>query len=238
MAEDPLKEMRCHAYLTELQKRTKEVPEQLPGDLSRILPMADCLEDSTAYYLVMPCLERDLYSEFIEDYLNQGLCYSEPKAFHYFSQIVCGLEAVHSLQLVHRDLSLENLLLDGKGGVYFIDWGLVTSVHGLRQPPMMEADRIRAGKLMYREPERLFGSLHIDPFKLDIWACGVILFLLLTGRPTPFYLEPLDPVNRDNFIRIIDGNIDGLLVDIGASLSPQAIQLLQVSPSYCAVFFI
>jgi serine/threonine protein kinase len=74
-------------------------------------------------YLVMPCLERELF-----DVVAERGRYSEPEAFDFLRQLVGGLEVAHALGLAHHDMSLENLMTDAAGRAVIIDWGMVVKV--------------------------------------------------------------------------------------------------------------
>jgi len=110
--EDPFKELHCLSYLTDRITGRKEGLEVIQGDVSRVLPMIECLEDSEHYYLIMPLLNTDLY-----DIVKNCGAFAEERAFAVLSDILAGLEVAHSLGLAHHDISLENLMLDSSGHV-------------------------------------------------------------------------------------------------------------------------
>jgi serine/threonine protein kinase len=98
----------------------------------------------------------------------------------------------HDLGIVHCDLKPENILLSDTGSVKIIDFGLARRLSS-RPPPSRSVDRtptIRAsstrprrlavGTLRYMSPEQLRGE-HLDE-RADLWACGIILHELVTGR--------------------------------------------------------
>lgn len=100
------------------------------------------------------------------------------------AQALDGLAAAHSavdeagvgLDVVHRDLSPDNLMVDGAGQVRVLDFGIARA-RGRRQPTT-EAGTVK-GKLGYLAPEQLYGDATA---RSDLWALGVVLWELLTGR--------------------------------------------------------
>uniref|UniRef100_A0A674P746 calcium/calmodulin-dependent protein kinase n=1 Tax=Takifugu rubripes TaxID=31033 RepID=A0A674P746_TAKRU len=110
--------------------------------------------------------------------------YSESDASHCINQILESICHIHQHDIVHRDLKPENLLLASKmkgAAVKLADFGLAIEVQGEQQ-----AWFGFAGTPGYLSPE----VLRKDPYgrPVDIWACGVILYILLVGYP-PFWDE-------------------------------------------------
>uniref|UniRef100_A0A8C7ZWY1 calcium/calmodulin-dependent protein kinase n=1 Tax=Oryzias sinensis TaxID=183150 RepID=A0A8C7ZWY1_9TELE len=110
--------------------------------------------------------------------------YSEADASHCIHQILDSVSYTHQHQIVHRDLKPENLLLASKcknAAVKLADFGLAIEVQGDQQ-----AWFGFAGTPGYLSPEVLRKEAYGKP--VDIWACGVILYILLVGYP-PFWDE-------------------------------------------------
>ncbi|KAA0724987.1 Calcium/calmodulin-dependent protein kinase type II subunit gamma [Triplophysa tibetana] len=110
--------------------------------------------------------------------------YSEADASQCINQILESVNHIHQHDIVHRDLKPENLLLASKmkgAAVKLADFGLAIEVQGDQQ-----AWFGFAGTPGYLSPE----VLRKDPYgkPVDIWACGVILYILLVGYP-PFWDE-------------------------------------------------
>ncbi|MFT7796287.1 calcium/calmodulin-dependent protein kinase type II subunit alpha isoform X1 [Arapaima gigas] len=110
--------------------------------------------------------------------------YSEADASHCIQQILEAVLHCHQMGVVHRDLKPENLLLASKSkgaAVKLADFGLAIEVEGDQQ-----AWFGFAGTPGYLSPE----VLRKDPYgkAVDLWACGVILYILLVGYP-PFWDE-------------------------------------------------
>ncbi|KKY13417.1 putative serine threonine protein kinase snf1p [Diplodia seriata] len=100
---------------------------------------------------------------------------SEEKARKFFQQIVCAVEYCHRHKIVHRDLKPENLLLDENLNVKIADFGLSNI--------MTDGNFLKTscGSPNYAAPEVISGKLYAGP-EVDVWSCGVILYVLLVGR--------------------------------------------------------
>ncbi|KAL8992005.1 MAG: hypothetical protein Q9169_007451 [Polycauliona sp. 2 TL-2023] len=109
------------------------------------------------------------------DYLVKHGKMPEEKARRFFQQIVCAVEYCHRHKIVHRDLKPENLLLDGDLNVKIADFGLSNI--------MTDGNFLKTscGSPNYAAPEVISGKLYAGP-EVDVWSCGVILYVLLVGR--------------------------------------------------------
>ncbi|KAI9653924.1 MAG: Protein kinase [Alyxoria varia] len=141
----------------------------------------------------------------------------EDKARTFFQQIVCAVEYCHRHKIVHRDLKPENLLLDDKFHVKIADFGLSNI--------MTDGNFLKTscGSPNYAAPEVISGKLYAGP-EVDVWSCGVILYVLLVGR-LPFDDEYIPSL----FKKIAQGSYS-----IPSYLSPGSVRLikkmLQISP--------
>ncbi|KAL8859006.1 MAG: hypothetical protein Q9178_004487 [Gyalolechia marmorata] len=109
------------------------------------------------------------------DYLVKNGKMAEAKARRFFQQIVCAVEYCHRHKIVHRDLKPENLLLDADLNVKIADFGLSNI--------MTDGNFLKTscGSPNYAAPEVISGKLYAGP-EVDVWSCGVILYVLLVGR--------------------------------------------------------
>ncbi|KAI7548805.1 Pkinase-domain-containing protein, partial [Hortaea werneckii] len=109
------------------------------------------------------------------DYIVQHGKMAEDKARKFFQQIVCAVEYCHRHKIVHRDLKPENLLLDENLNVKIADFGLSNI--------MTDGNFLKTscGSPNYAAPEVISGKLYAGP-EVDVWSCGVILYVLLVGR--------------------------------------------------------
>jgi serine/threonine-protein kinase len=115
----------------------------------------------------------------LKEHLKRSGPLSLLNTYQILSQICDGLEAAHSQGVVHRDLKAQNIMIGTSGQIKIIDFGLARSVH----LEGMTATGLIMGTPEYMAPEQVAGK-HVDE-RADIYALGVILFEMLTGR-VPF----------------------------------------------------
>ncbi|KAF3500711.1 hypothetical protein F2Q69_00045206 [Brassica cretica] len=110
------------------------------------------------------------------------------KARYFFQQLICGVDYCHSLQICHRDLKLENTLLDGSPAplLKICDFGYSKSSILHSRP------KSTVGTPAYIAPEVL-SRREYDGKHADVWSCGVTLYVMLVGA-YPFE-DPNDPKN-------------------------------------------
>ncbi|XP_032453245.1 calcium/calmodulin-dependent protein kinase type II alpha chain isoform X10 [Nasonia vitripennis] len=145
-----------------------------------IVRLHDSIQEENFHYLVFDLVTG---GELFEDIVAREF-YSEADASHCIQQILESVHHCHHNGVVHRDLKPENLLLASKAkgaAVKLADFGLAIEVQGDTQ-----AWYGFAGTPGYLSPEVLKKEPYGKP--VDIWACGVILYILLVGYP-PFWDE-------------------------------------------------
>uniref|UniRef100_H2PH29 calcium/calmodulin-dependent protein kinase n=1 Tax=Pongo abelii TaxID=9601 RepID=H2PH29_PONAB len=145
-----------------------------------IVRLHDSISEEGHHYLIFDLVTG---GELFEDIVAREY-YSEADASHCIQQILEAVLHCHQMGVVHRDLKPENLLLASKlkgAAVKLADFGLAIEVEGEQQ-----AWFGFAGTPGYLSPE----VLRKDPYgkPVDLWACGVILYILLVGYP-PFWDE-------------------------------------------------
>ncbi len=98
------------------------------------------------------------------------------KAQKIFTQLVGAVAYVHNCSCVHRDLKLENILLDKNENVKLVDFGFTREYEG-------KASYLQTfcGTVCYSAPEMLKGEKYAGE-KVDVWSLGIILYALLTGE--------------------------------------------------------
>uniref|UniRef100_A0A8K9UN35 calcium/calmodulin-dependent protein kinase n=1 Tax=Oncorhynchus mykiss TaxID=8022 RepID=A0A8K9UN35_ONCMY len=145
-----------------------------------IVRLHESISEEGFHYLVFDLVTG---GELFEDIVAREY-YSEADASQCINQILESVHHMHQHDIVHRDLKPENLLLASKlkgAAVKLADFGLAIEVQGDEQ-----AWFGFAGTPGYLSPE----VLRKDPYgkPVDIWACGVVLYILLVGYP-PFWDE-------------------------------------------------
>ncbi|XP_050947904.1 CBL-interacting serine/threonine-protein kinase 1-like isoform X5 [Cucumis melo] len=128
------------------------------------------------------------------EYVNGGELYykiaskgmlSEAEGKKVFQQLIDGVSYCHSKGVYHRDLKLENILVDIRGNIKISDFGLCALQEHLRDDCLLHTT---CGSPNYVAPE-ILANRGYDGAASDIWSCGVILFVILTG------LLPFDDTN-------------------------------------------
>ncbi|CAE6446506.1 unnamed protein product [Rhizoctonia solani] len=124
----------------------------------------------TDIVMVIEYAEGELFNFIVE---NGRM--SEAAARQFFQQMMCAIDYSHRLKVVHRDLKPENVLLDGQNNVKIADFGLSNV--------MTDGDFLKTscGSPNYAAPEVIGGKLYAGP-EIDVWSCGVILYVMLCGR--------------------------------------------------------
>ncbi|KAL4817154.1 kinase-like domain-containing protein [Aspergillus spinulosporus] len=135
-----------------------------------IIKLYTVISTKTDIVMVLEYAERELF-----DYLvKRGRC-NDAEARKFFQQIICAVEYCHRHKIVHRDLKPENLLIDKDKNVKIADFGLSNI--------MTDGNFLKTscGSPNYAAPEVISGKLYAGP-EVDVWSCGVILYVLLVGR--------------------------------------------------------
>lgn len=208
---------------------------QLVGDYHpNVLGGIEVLQDDNYLYTVMPyCSGGDLFGHIIHE--NNQLP-DEGKARAWFRQLLDGLLHLQIKGVCHRDLSLENIMVDDKGNLVIIDMGMalrvpftdpsnigcVTDVSEGSERRLIVAQN-PGGKLMYMAPEVTVKEGSFDGFAVDLWAAGVILFVLLVGMAPFKWAHESDK----RYAKIAKGELKELLAGHHITLSSEACDLLQ-----------
>lgn len=126
-------------------------------------------------YFVMPYITGgELYKV-----LKSRRTFDEPTIKFFIAQVIIGLGKLHEKGIMHRDLKLENIMLDTNGYVKIIDFGMAKML----ETPNQLAHTV-CGTPEYYAPE-LINEEGYDK-TVDWWACGILIYEMLTGV-TPFF---------------------------------------------------
>nr|SVE79400.1 EOG090X03P9 [Daphnia magna] len=140
-----------------------------------ILQLHAFFEDSDFVYLVLDLCENGEFQRYLK---SLGHPLNEDEAREVMIQLLEGMLYLHSHNILHRDLSLANLLLTKEMKIKIADFGLATQ---LSRPD--EKHMTMCGTPNYISPEVATRSSH--GFEADVWGLGCLLYTLLVGRP-PF----------------------------------------------------
>ncbi|RXW22535.1 hypothetical protein EST38_g3306 [Candolleomyces aberdarensis] len=142
-------------------------------------------------------IETDKYIGIILEYASGGELFDHILAHRYlrekdaaklFSQLISGVWYIHQKKIVHRDLKLENLLLDRHRNVIITDFGFANKFEH-RADDLMQTS---CGSPCYAAPELVISEGLYVGSAVDIWSCGVILYAMLAGY-LPFDDDPANP---------------------------------------------
>lgn len=142
-------------------------------------------------------IETDKYIGIILEYASGGELFDHILAHRYlkekdaaklFSQLISGVWYIHQKKIVHRDLKLENLLLDRNRNVIITDFGFANRFEH-RADDLMQTS---CGSPCYAAPELVISEGLYVGSAVDIWSCGVILYAMLAGY-LPFDDDPANP---------------------------------------------
>ncbi|SCU79875.1 LAFA_0B06194g1_1 [Lachancea sp. 'fantastica'] len=137
-----------------------------------IVKLEEVLQNSKYIGIV---LEYASGGEFYK-YIQRKRRLKESVACRLFAQLISGVCYMHSKGLVHRDLKLENLLLDKQENLLITDFGFVNEFS-----PEDELMKTSCGSPCYAAPELVVTTWPYQARKADIWSCGVILYAMLAG---------------------------------------------------------
>lgn len=138
-----------------------------------IIETVDIICDNGHYYEVMQYAEYDLFSIVMSGKMSRS------EIFCVFKQIVCGVDYLHEMGLAHRDLKLDNCVMDGDGCVKIIDFGTATVFRYPDQKPTKAMGIV--GSDPYLAPEVL-SKQDYDPRLTDVWSVAIIFMCMILRR--------------------------------------------------------
>lgn len=139
-----------------------------------IVRLKSFLYNITHYFLIFEYVRGQQLYDII---INKGSL-SERDAQRYFRQLLSAIDYIHKNSIVHRDLKIENILIDENDNVKLIDFGLSNFYDN-----KMLLNTF-CGSLYFAAPELLSGQRYCGP-EIDVWSLGVVLYVLLCGS-VPF----------------------------------------------------
>ena len=227
------KQMAIKVYskrmLRQLQGRTQENPlmeitalQYIGNDHPNLMGQIECCTDEENIYSVMRYCQGGELFDFIDE--NGPLTNEQAKTM--FRQLLSGLQRLQELGIGHRDMSLENILYDQHEIYVIIDFGMCLR---LKKHPTIPGEYCYinkqqiCGKKNYIAPEVLREDPIFNPMIADIWAAGIILFIILTGVP------PIDKATHADirYTMICEGRLQEMVTNWNIDMEPQVVDLIQ-----------
>ncbi|RME47495.1 MAG: serine/threonine protein kinase, partial [Caldilineae bacterium] len=142
-----------------------------------IMTLHDMGREGNWHYLVLEYIAgQDLHTRLVE----RGGPLPVAEALHAARGLLEALAYAHQQGVIHRDIKPENILLTPDGRVKVADFGLSVARGEMR----LTRDDVIVGTVLYLAPEVISGTR--PDARADLYACGAVLYELLTGRP-PFW---------------------------------------------------
>ena len=174
--------MKKIKYETDLMKKLNH------PNITKILEM---FEDEKFFLIIMEYINGgNLFS-----FVKKRRKLSEKTAKFLFRQIILGIKYIHEQNIVHRDIKLENLLIDLNNNVKICDFGIGRKIANKNQ---LLYDQ--CGTLMYMAPEILLSTKEkgYEGFPVDIWSSGISLYIMLSGTLPFNYKNKKHKKNENN----------------------------------------
>ena len=167
-----------------------------------ITKILETFEDDQFYFIIMEYINGgNLFS-----YVKKRRKLSEKVAKFLFRQIILGIKHIHSNLIVHRDIKLENILIDMNNNIKICDFGI-----GIILSSENQILHSHCGTPVYIAPEIITSTKDkgYKGFPVDIYSAGIVLYIMVSGR-LPFDESPDDiceinknkDMNKENEIKL------------------------------------
>ncbi|KAF5890457.1 hormonally up-regulated neu tumor-associated kinase A-like, partial [Clarias magur] len=212
------KKARQDAYVLKNMKREPRIHQMIRHP--NIVLLLETLETENCYYMAMElCAGGDLMDRICE---RKRL--EEREVRRYIRQILSAVDHLHTHGIVHRDLKIENFLLDEHNNIKIVDFGLSNTLKLDSLSP--ELLNTQCGSPAYAAPE-LLAHRKYGP-KVDVWSVGVSMFAMMTGT-LPFTVEPFNIKQLHQ--KMINGEISAIPSDISKGAVQFVLALLEPDPA-------
>ncbi|XP_056150166.1 calcium/calmodulin-dependent protein kinase type IV [Lampris incognitus] len=212
------KKARQDSYVLKNMKREPRIHQMVRHP--HIVVLLETLETENSYYMAMElCAGGDLMDRICE---RKRL--EEREVRRYTRQILSAVEHLHKHGIVHRDLKIENFLLDEHNNIKIVDFGLSNTLKA--ESLSLELLTTQCGSPAYAAPE-LLAHRKYGP-KVDVWSVGVSMFAMLTGT-LPFTVEPFNIKQLHQ--KMVNGEISTIPSDVSKGAVGFVLFLLEPDPA-------
>ncbi|KAK7363403.1 hypothetical protein VNO77_05545 [Canavalia gladiata] len=157
------------------------ITNQIKGEIAtlkllrhpNVVRLYEVLASKTKIYMVLEYVNG---GELFDKIASKGKL-TEDEGRRLFQQLIDGVSYCHTKGVFHRDLKLENVLVDSKGNIKITDFGLSALPQHLREDGLLHTT---CGSPNYVAPE-IIANRGYDGATSDTWSCGVILYVILAG---------------------------------------------------------
>uniref|UniRef100_W5KAC7 non-specific serine/threonine protein kinase n=1 Tax=Astyanax mexicanus TaxID=7994 RepID=W5KAC7_ASTMX len=211
------KKARQDSYVLKNMKREPRIHQMIRHP--NIVLLLETLETENCYYMAMElCSGGDLMDRICDQKRLE-----EREVRRYTRQILSAVDHLHTHGIVHRDLKIENFLLDEHNNIKIVDFGLSNTLKVYSLSP--ELLNTQCGSPAYAAPE-LLAHRKYGP-KVDVWSVGVSMFAMLTGT-LPFTVEPFNIKQLHQ--KMVNGEISTIPSDISKGAVQFVLSLLEPDP--------
>lgn len=160
-----------------IEREVKVMRKLQHPNIIRLLDAASSEKDQRYFIYMELAPQGELFSRVVS-----GGNLTEPQAARYLKHIMGAVGYMHSQGVVHRDLKLENVLLDNGDNCKVCDFGLahMYEMGNDGRPTLTKLTEV-CGSKSYCAPEVLAHSGGYNGFPMDVWSCGICLFAMVAG---------------------------------------------------------
>ena len=153
-----------------------------------VIRVSDLIDEGDTVAFVMEYVE----GETLKEYLDRKGALADNEVREIFSQMLDAVGYVHEQKLVHRDIKPSNFMIDKKGKVKLMDFGIAKNTDANAAEYTQTGTGMQMGTPMYMSPEQITETKSVTA-QSDIYSLGVVLWQMVTGK------KPYDTKTLSNF---------------------------------------
>jgi serine/threonine protein kinase len=161
---------------------------------TNIIKVTDLIDDGETVAFIMEYVE----GETLKEYIERKVKLTDEEIQSLFSQMLDALGYVHEQNLVHRDIKPSNFMIDPKGKVKLMDFGIAKTTDTASAEYTQTGTGVQMGTPMYMSPEQITETKSVTP-QSDIYSLGVVLWQMVTGEK-PYDMKTLSTFHLQNKI--------------------------------------